>query len=108
MSKLEKAIENIDHYGWQQGAFQRRDGRLCAMGALRMAYGTLHRSVEMTLNGTDYQNYSRDCIYLKKAIGGEQYLEVGIAEFNDDGSTTVEDVKLMFKRAIEIRDEKKD
>lgn len=114
---LEKAVEVLDARDWCQGKFQAQDGKVCAKGAIMVAvgyetdeYGQLRDTFD-TWHGPMWQRRVDATRVLSLAVPEEirqaciPKCECAVAAYNDADTTTVEDVKLMFKRAIESCDE---
>lgn len=105
---LEGAVAVLDAHGWCQGSYQKMDGRVCAKGAVRA-----------TVLGHSGSVFIEDKGHLQRVIDAEAALSAAvpsdvvtpheqncrIAFYNDLDSTSAEDVKLMFKRAIEACEE---
>lgn len=86
-------MELLDQWGWVQGTAQDLDGRMCAMGALNTAVKE-RVFADPYYRATDAFTYAIDA--LTRVVGTTP------ATFNDDPHTTVEDVKLAMKLAIEL------
>jgi hypothetical protein len=118
---LEAAYAYLDEHGWCQGAAQpNSDGNVCiegAIAAVTMGHPALwsvrsgdpgmyfKRSGEL-IHYPDAQDVKRHeaCIYALINAAPQRrdiVLNDQIYPYNDHESTTVEDVKLLLKRAIE-------
>jgi hypothetical protein len=92
---LHEAIKYLDTHGWTQGNFEDEHGKVCAIGAFNRGSFCFNSSLTcselVAARNRAYDamvnNIPEDCS--------------GIIGFNDNPSTTAEDVKLMFKKAIE-------
>lgn len=87
---LQAALGYLEEYGWTQGAYCRGDGSVCAAGALYKSGNVLELDNSLKARGA-----------LQKQIPDKVVLEV----WNDSSTTTAEDVKLAFKKAIEYAEE---
>lgn len=92
---LQKTYDTLEARGWCQGLHQNQQGQVCLEGAFALATGASH------------------AIYINMAAPGVQeawtllcatvLTETGITAphaWNDDPATSVEDVKLVLKKAI--------
>lgn len=97
---LNGAVDKINEHGWCQGSLFKPDGRLCLMGALRLADGQYIKSAEATgICGSDWTiSYARPSSSFERALN-RVYDVLGIepASFNDDRETSEEDVKMLLK-----------
>jgi hypothetical protein len=92
MNPFTEALRVLDERGWYQGEVEGPDGRgLCAVGALMEAAPG---------HGWEASLWVERTFGLRETSG-----LVGLAAFNDDPSTTEEDVRLLFKHAVVAWDE---
>lgn len=120
---LDKAVQILDRRGWCKGEYGSADGRVCTAGAVVAAISGVedlhatapwHRDhgdsirdsirVDLTLKSS---RMARALAALSYAVPAEYTVPENSTcaiSYNDDEGTSVEDVKLMFKRAIEAQD----
>lgn len=92
---LQKAHDALEAKGWCQGGFQDGQGRVCLEGAFALATGTNHPCfIDMAAPGVQ-QAWLLLCETVQKETGFD-----APHAWNDDPSTSVEDVKLVLKKAI--------
>jgi hypothetical protein len=108
---LTKAQEHL-RKGWCKGNFGKWDGRVCSIGAMYLAAGTM--AWEQTpVKGAlllKWVSVSDPALpkaidFLAEAIRETGYLslyrDMQVTAFNDDEKTSLEDVLLVFKHATE-------
>ncbi len=96
-----RALGVIDERGWYQGDYEAADGRVCLVGALSVAVCGRPWTPEIDADGEEAV-----CAALARlkdrlvADGMPRHVADDIAgRWNDDPSTTEEDVRLLLKRA---------
>ncbi len=116
---LQAAYDSLEQHGWCQCAFQRRDGSVCLDGAIRMAIsgvqwlpesGDLPWQVGVGGDWRLNKRYASATGRITRTILAEYGAVTSgvcgnIFAWNDDRSRTVEDVKLILKKAIALGDE---
>lgn len=112
---LDRAVGEIDARGWCQGTVQNKAGQVCARGAMNIAVfgeatidmnaapyrskegcaalGLLYHACDFVVQQL-YSSGVRDPSFNARAVALGS-----IPAFNDDPMTTVEDVRLVLKRA---------
>jgi hypothetical protein len=98
---LQKTYDVLDARGWCQNVHQSSDGRVCLEGAFAYAIGA---QIVEGVPSYDYRMEEPEndaawrilCNTVKEETGIEAPLN-----WNDHPSTSVEDVKLVLKKAIE-------
>lgn len=106
MSEIEEVVEDamrvLDERGWCQGDWSDDEGRLCMLGALRVAnYGVLtltvlDQPVESRVGDDEFNAFVLE-------IGATITRETGhygIGTWNDEHAEGPEEVKLMLKKAV--------
>ncbi len=98
MSRLEAALEEFTRRGMCKELLFGPGDTVCAMGALFAAYGATSSN---TLRCIGDSGLNTDLAFLESVVpdGYES-----VPDFNNAPETSEEDVKLLFKRAIEFRD----
>lgn len=96
---LECALDTLNERGWCQGTMLDSEGRVCALGALSVAITKTWQLYE-----TDLRIASSSALSVAEDVFEVDHPNDKIARWNDAPSTTVEDVKLLIKRAIEACD----
>lgn len=107
---LRQASKNIDEHGWGQGTFQNNDGQVCMSGALNMA-ATGWASMAPCNDIETYHAWQSARNLLNAQCRGE-LVALGwpsdvlddwsvIPSYNDREDRTIEDVRLVFKRALQ-------
>lgn len=101
---LEKALEYVQS-GWMQGTIGNPDGsKVCSLGALNKACSGNHMSTPYTgTRGADA--FEEATSLIAQQITGDitrngRSKWNTVATFNDDPHTTLEDVTLVFKKAL--------
>lgn len=77
----------LDECGWVQGRFHNELGQVCAIGALRLAYGG--------------QDPTRD-VYFEAWAWLEDVIGKYVGKWNDAPGRTVEEVKAAFRKARDL------
>ncbi len=91
-SVLQDAVELIDQHGWCQGTGQDDDGRFCVEGAVN----------QVLIYERQYSDGLATASFHAIQINLPAPYTGGLPRYyNDDPSTSVEDIKLLFKRSIE-------
>jgi len=124
---LEKAAQLLMEHGWTQGELIENDGRMCAIGAIKMAAGgrvvdfatlsyetdgsgkveTVSTKSIDTSDEVDLVAYKRATNRVGRVLDDAEFWGEGegpawcIAEYNDHPTRTVEDVILLLKRAAQ-------
>lgn len=101
---LEEAVKILDKRGWCGLGAEGPGGTVCAMEAVRL----VARHHLYPLKNAGFEHMQDATNLLEKHIP-DDFVKTPddvvplhpVAQFNDHPSTTVEDVKLLFKRAIE-------
>lgn len=92
------AIEVLRERGWYQGDFAGPDGSVCVVGACyQHLFGQPHPPARFSGDDAAVLVFAINVLALLK--------EPNIAVFNDDPSTSYEDVVLILKRAAELAEE---
>jgi hypothetical protein len=101
---MEEALNVLDEKGWHQGSSENEEtGAVCAMQAVRRARYRLisrgQRAFKALIDCDDImkQHIPEDW---KPPLNSDESLAL-VAQYNDDPRTTLEDIKLLFKRSIE-------
>lgn len=97
---LQDTYDVLEQRGWCQGALRKADGRVCLEGAFATA--TCDNKDALLVLKTEEQRvaWERLCQAVSDYRGMPFPLGASPWVFNDDPKTTVEDVKLVLKKAI--------
>jgi len=101
---LQKAYDALEERGWCQGGLTQPDGKLCLEGAfIAAANGDVHPSdVAILVAADDRPDVNAAWRKLTQAVkeetGAAYY---GVWAWNDAAGRSVEDVKLVLRKAIE-------
>lgn len=104
ISLLEEVYENLSEKTWCKGSLMNREGKMCLAGQLGAAfYGTevrhgVKQFLEPERNGEERAAYMQAWNALDSVIFRET--RCATISFNDMEPTSLEDVKLMVKKAI--------
>lgn len=109
---LQEALNVLDRDGWCKHELEDSEGRVCLAGALQKAaaiqFGYMRPDEWLTpRRDEEIHDFHLKVHYGEAWIAVEHILEEGenpqrsIPVFNDHAPTTVEDVKLLLKRAME-------
>ncbi len=100
---LQAAYDYLEEHGWCQGVFVKSDGKVCLDGALCRAMGYLNfnSSNELEFSGPkSFQERHRNAILRIMLTLISEGFERNLWAWNDASERTVEDVKLILKKAI--------
>ncbi|GGR51725.1 DUF6197 family protein [Streptomyces roseolus] len=95
---LEDTYDILEARGWCQGTMQQPDGKVCLEGAFRAACGYKDTEEDYALYASTPSGDAWET--LCRTVEQECRFAAPWA-WNDDPARTVEDVKLLLKRAIE-------
>lgn len=87
MNVIDQAAERLRGH-WMQGRYNDENGNMCLLGAMNWYH----------------KQFAPACGFIVHELRAIGYID-GIADFNDDPSTTEEDVLLLMKRASARLDE---
>lgn len=88
---LREAAKTIDKYGLHKGWFGSEEMGFCAIGSI--SYAAHGRSTHVTADGIDF--YAREAF--RKRLDAA-YGRLGISRFNDEDSTTKDDIAGLMRR----------
>ncbi len=94
---LQAAYDYLEEHGWCQHSFEADDGKVCLAGAVLRATG-YHR--DFWGDDTSAARYKNKERYENATSQIYKVLQTGIFGWNDASERTVEDVKLILKKAI--------
>ena len=83
---LLKAVDVLNHVGWGRCAYRSSDGRVCAVGAIRIAAGFGPQFI--TTENSQYECYLRALHTLERTVGSPT-----VEDWNDYPSTYAAEVK---------------
>lgn len=92
---LQKTYDTLEARGWCQGLHQNQQGQVCLEGAFALASGA---SLPSSMN-TAMPGVQAAWLLLCETVRKETGIDAPHA-WNDDPATSVEDVKLVLKKAI--------
>jgi hypothetical protein len=97
---LQKTYDVLEKRGWCQHRLRETDGRVCLEGAFRLAAG-----YDYQMGSDAFEAWTTLCAAVYKESSGGPFTPLrDPATWNDQPERTVEDVKLLLKKAIHADD----